>query len=230
MRALLLATLATFTPAAAFSASLSDLIAGATLSEGDVVFSGFFFEDFSKTDVFPEDFEVDPASIEVTTSSTATTVTLDFAFDPAASVAPVAETSIFEFFLDFTASVSGSARELVGVTLSSTETDMVTAAGGSVDIEYSVGPFTTSTNKILIFDGGGTQLSDSTTFAATTSSVFGGFIEGEAPVDGSATLAGYALTFDLSGTAPPPEVVPLPAGLPLMLAGLGALAWLRRRA
>lgn len=28
---------------------------------------------------------------------------------------------------------------------------------------------------------------------------------------------------------PPPNVVPLPAGLPLMLGGLGALAWLRRR-
>ena len=28
---------------------------------------------------------------------------------------------------------------------------------------------------------------------------------------------------------PPPEVIPLPAGLPLLLAGLGGLVWLRRR-
>ncbi|WP_245964106.1 VPLPA-CTERM sorting domain-containing protein [Roseovarius spongiae] len=43
--------------------------------------------------------------------------------------------------------------------------------------------------------------------------------------------ANWVLTINTSDKPvdPPPNVVPLPAGLPLMLAGLGAFAWLRRR-
>ncbi|MEQ8900434.1 MAG: VPLPA-CTERM sorting domain-containing protein [Roseovarius sp.] len=218
----------------AYAATLSDLVGGATLTEGDVTFSGFAFTDNVRTPAFAGDFVADANGIEVTTSSTASTTTLSFNLDPGASISGFDTASslghMFSFFVDFNVAVAGgSTRTLSDVTL------------GGGDLFATVDAF----SEVIFVDGinlpsveleifedtlTGSQTSDTEMLGGLSSLDLFGTVGGLTLGDGAtAGLSAFSLTFDLAGTAPPPSPVPLPAGLPLLLAGLGGLALLRRR-
>lgn len=218
----------------AYAATLSDLVGGATLTEGDVTFSGFVFTDNVPTPAFSGDFVADANGIEVTTSSTASTTTLSFNLDPGASISGVDTTSglehRFSFFVDFSVAVAGgSTRTLTDLTLGGG--DLVAREDAFSNIGFA-DAINTPSVELEIFEDTltGSQTSETAMLVSLSSLDLFGTVEGNTFVDGAtAGLSTFSLTFDLAGTAPPPSPIPLPAGLPLLLAGLGGLALLRRR-
>jgi len=217
------------TSVSAHAATLSDLVGGATLTEGDVTFDGFAFTDFNPNKIGPltGDFVPDASEIEVTTSSTASTTTLSFALTPGASVT---EFAVFDFFVDFSVAVSGaSSRTLTDVTLGGG--DLIATEDAFSKIGFADAIISPSV-ELEIFEDTltGSQTSETAMLGGLSSLDLFGTVEGNTFVDGAtAGLSTFSLTFDLAGTAPPPSPIPLPAGLPLLLAGLGGLALLRSR-
>ena len=210
-------------------------MAGATLTEGDVTFSGFVFTDNVPTPAFAGDFVADADGIEVTTSSTASTTTLSFSLDPGASISGFDTASglahLFSFFVDFNVAVSGgSTRTLTDVTLGGGD---LSATGDAFSEVIFVDVINTPSVELEIFEDtrtGSSQTSETAMLGGLSSLDLFGTVEGNTFVDGAtAGLSTFSLTFDLAGTAPPPSPIPLPAGLPLLLAGLGGLALLRGR-
>lgn len=223
------------TSVSAHAATLSDLVGGATLTEGDVTFSGFAFTDNVPSPAFAGDFVADPNGIEVTTSSTASTTTLSFNLDPGASISGFDTASglahLFSFFVDFNVAVSGgSTRTLTDVTLGGGD---LFATGDAFSEVIFVDVINTPSVELEIFEDtrtGSSQTSETAMLGGLSSLDLFGTVEGNTFVDGAtAGLSTFSLTFDLAGTAPPPSPIPLPAGLPLLLAGLGGLALLRSR-
>ena len=223
------------TSVSAHAATLSDLVGGATLTEGDVTFSGFAFTDNVPSPAFAGDFVADPNGIEVTTSSTASTTTLSFSLDPGASISGFDTASglehLFSFFVDFNVAVSGgSTRTLTDVTLGGGD---LFATGDAFSEVIFVDVINTPSVELEIFEDtrtGSSQTSETAMLGGLSSLDLFGTVEGNTFVDGAtAGLSTFSLTFDLAGTAPPPSPIPLPAGLPLLLAGLGGLALLRSR-
>jgi len=216
-------------------------VAGATLTEGDVTFSGFVFTDNVPTPAFAGDFVADADGIEVTTSSTASTTTLSFSLDPGASISGFDTASglahLFSFFVDFNVAVSGgSTRTLTDVTLGGGDLFATVDAFSEVIFVDVITPqpnTTTQPIELEIFEEtltGSSQTSDTAMLGGLSSLDLFGTIKGNTFLDGAtAGLSTFSLTFDLAGTAPPPSPIPLPAGLPLLLAGLGGLALLRGR-
>lgn len=101
-------------------------------------------------------------------------------------------------------------------------------------------------NTGAIFDVTGTGVSSLANAFSTSGSLSSGTPVSESFVGGPLSLtAGQVYTFtttnagaatqshltglDFTKVTPPPSSVPLPAGLPLMAAGLGVLAWVRRK-
>jgi hypothetical protein len=244
-----LAVLATTAPLAlgatfAQATPLSSLVAGGTLTEGDVVFGGFYFDDRfgdDETGGLPDSIEtplagdrsVAASEVEITTSSTASSVTLTARIDPGVSITggTALSPSIFEFLLDFDVSVSGtSSRTITGVTLGGG--DLFATGSGVSEIIYDILGFGV-TNDLEIFEAPAfspsSQTSASEALAATGFLAFAGQIEGDTRGSDTAGLSTFSLTFDLAGTPPQPDgVVPVPPALPLALSAFAGFALLRR--
>jgi hypothetical protein len=236
------ATLAQATP-------LSSLVGGSTLTEGDVTFSGFFFDDRFGDDVtgtepdrqnatFPGDRSVDASEVTITTSSTASSVTLTATIDPGISIAEAADPdlfleNIFDFFLDFDVSIAaGSSRTITALRLGGG--DLFATGAGLSEVIYDVLGFGGGSD-LEIFEAPGltpfSQTTDAVGIPAVTALGLAGQIEGETLSGATAGLSTFSLTFDLEGTAPPPPidgVVPVPPALPLALSAFAGFALLRR--
>lgn len=123
----------------------------------------------------------------------------------------------------------GSTRTLTDVTLGGGDLFATVDASSEVIFEDAINA---SSVVLEIFEDTefGSQTSDSAMLGGVSTLGLFGLVEGATFVEtATAGLSTFSLTFDLSGTAPPPATIPLPAGLPLLLAGLGSLALLRRR-
>ncbi len=218
----------------AHAATLSDLIAGGTLTQGDVVFDNFSFMDFfDSVAPFAGDRPVAASEIEVTTGSAVGSVSLTFTIDPAISIAGQDAASgfrhIFEFFLDFRASVAApSTRVFSTVTLGGG--DLFATGGGVSEVIYDIDGVG-GLNDLEIFEAPGfapsSQSSDSFLVAGPSSLSLFGLIEGDTGSGDTAGLSTFTLTFDLEGQEPP--AIPLPASVLLLVAGLGGLGIAGRR-
>jgi hypothetical protein len=232
------ATLAQATP-------LSTLVAGTTLIQGDVTFDGFFFDDrfgddetsglIDRTESpLAGDRSVDASQIEITTSSTASSVTLTATINPAISIADEGGANlphIFDFFLDFSVSVSStSSRVITGVTLGGG--DLFATRSGVSEVIYDIVGLG-GLNDLEIFDAPSLSPSSQTSQSQVLADLglvdFRGRIEGDTRAGDTAGLSSYSLTFDLAGTPPPLDgVVPVPPALPLALTAFAGFALLRR--
>jgi hypothetical protein len=234
---LIAATLSLGLGTAAQAVSLSTLLTVGTLVQGDATFENFSFLDLV-TDPLPGDRPVSADQIDITTSSTANTVSLTATIDPAISITggipsfdedgnPIIVPGIFGFFLDFGISIAGSSRETTGVSLAG---DVSASGPGNSEVLYFILGSSNPLADLEIFADGfdppQSQTSDSTAVAPTTFMGFEGLIQGFAFDNATAGLSTFTLTFELRD---PAAVIPLPAGLPLLLAGVGALALFRRR-
>ncbi len=210
--ALLASIAAAGVSAPASSAPLSDLIAGGSLTQGDVTFSNFLFSDFGIPGV-------DPGTIEVTTSAAYPTVSLAFAFNP---VAEAFFSDFVEFFLDFDATVdANSQRQFNGVTIS---LDSASAGGDGIVLfqgDTLVEPILLEAeiSSLVNSPTDSASLTPVSALAALTTVQLEAFGDGD-----SASLSQMSVTFELTEAA-----VPLPAGLPLVLTGVGALLLAARR-
>jgi hypothetical protein len=223
------------------AASLSDLVAGTTLVEGDVVFDGFFFDDRFGVDFpgdtrtetpFAGDRPVSADQIEITTSSTASTVTLTATIAPPISIMGVDASTgfehLFDFFLDFDVAISGSARTFSGVSLGGGDL-FATGTDGLSEVVYDEVGGAFSNLEIFEDTEGVDQSSDMRALMGLTALSLEGVIEGETETaDATAGLSTFSLTFALDGD-PPMPVIPTPAALPLMLGALGGLGLFARR-
>ncbi|WP_340214224.1 hypothetical protein [Dinoroseobacter shibae] len=248
MRSFLAATAVTallpFSATVASAITLDQLVAGSTLTQGDVTFSGFKFDDRFGTDTtgglpdrtdaaFPGDRSVDASEIGITTSSTSSTVSLTATIDPAISIAGEGSPTlarIYDFFFDFTVTVAGtSVRTLDSVALG--DGDLFATGNGVSEIIFDIAGIS-GRNDLEIFEAPGlgfSQSSDTTTLASVKSLDFLGQIEGDTRDGDTAGISTFTITFDLGGVAPPPpHVIPVPAGLPLLLTGLVGLGLARR--
>lgn len=228
LAALAVISVVSATGAHAASATLDTLIPTGSLSEGDVTFSDFFFEDQADTGSFPDDTEVSSDMITVETgSASADTVFLMFTVAPEISIADA--DGFFEFFVDFSVNVTGS-RTLESVLLHMGDLSATGDAFSEVEFDLGLigGP------QLALFEdplGTGSSTSDSDALASLTALDLFGLVGGRTKdIGDTAGLSTFKLTFTLDGSAPPPPppAVPLPAGLPLILAGLGSLALLKR--
>lgn len=234
-----LASLCAFSqPAQATTVTLASLLSGDTLEQDDITFSNFAVNDNLPSPALPGDFTPDPDQVDVTTSATDSSVTLSFNFVPAVGVSGIdLGTSLehtFDFFIDLDVAVIGaSSRRMTKLTLGGG--DLSAERDAFAEVQY----FDSDAFDNLvgqIFEDPSNEdpalrslKSDSTGLSNLTSLSLFGSIEGETNEAGAiAGLSTFALTFDLEGTSPVTPV-PLPASLPLILAGLGALALLRRR-
>jgi hypothetical protein len=190
----------------------------------------------------PGDRSVSADEIDIETSATANTVSLTATIAPPISISgvntvtgpddtPVVLPSLFNFLLNFDISISGSSsRQITGVSL----VGDVFATGDALSrVVFDLGTSTLSNPDLEIFEDGlfpPPQVSDSISLSARKLVFLEGLVEGLTSDGATAGLSTFTLTFNLQGTAPPdPAVIPLPAGLPLLLAGVGALALVRRR-
>ncbi|TCO70614.1 putative secreted protein [Rhodovulum euryhalinum] len=225
-------------PVGAHATTLSNLIAGSTLIQGDVTFDNFAFTDFFDSETpFAGDRPVSASQIEITTAATASTVSLTATIAPGISIAGAPPGTnldhIFEFFLDFTVSVAApSTRQIIGASLGGGD---LSASGDAVsEVVFAPGGFSIPGDRLEIFEAPGfvpsSASSDSQSLTAASSYLFEGSIEGNTGVGGMAGLSTFTLTFDLAGNAPPgPAPVPIPASLPLLLGALAGLGLLHRR-
>lgn len=211
-------------------ATLSDLVRGATLSVGDVTFRDFRFDDRfgrdrtgglrNRTDTpLPGDRIIDASAITVTTSSTASTVTLRATIAPGVAISGASGEldHIYDAFFDASVVVRDSERTITGVTLQSGDLSAsgnavsevifdIRGMGGGNDLEIFEAPAMTPAS----------QPSDTRTIEPATTLDLVGQIEGETASGASAGLSSFSLTFTLAGTSPAPPTGPRPApsGLP----------------
>jgi hypothetical protein len=197
--------------------SLSSLTAGSSITVGDVVFDSFAYEDVGGPF---GDVAVSAADIDVTGSSTATTVSLLFSFDPIA----LGEEEVFEISGRFSTSVSGSSRELTGV-----EITLQGSVGGAAFDFIEAGSNTLGDSATIDPGTAGPVSIDAVLTNLTTYDLLWD-LQGETDVGSSATVNSLLVTFSLRDPNPPqPQPAPVPAALPLLLAGLIGMHFIRRR-
>lgn len=218
---IILASVALLAASPASAATLTSLLAGGSITVGDVTFNSFAADPGDTGNV-----ATDTDAIDVTGGSSANTVWLDFAFDPSLQVS--GDIDAIGYVLDFLASVDApSMRSFISATLSffGDDLDITNDASSGVNMVLDGAVF------LSIFDDsiGGTQNSDtmavgpSGSVSAETQWNLIGF-----ETAAIARMSGFRFTLTLDDDIAPPAI-PLPAAAPLFFAGLGALGLIRRR-
>lgn len=205
-------------PAAASAASLSSLTAGGGLTVGDVTFSGFGFSDLGGGF---GGVAADAGAIDVTASSTATTVTLDYMLDPELMLGGF---DFYEFESGFSAAVdAGSSRRFTSLRIVLADARRV----GDAFIEIG----SDSPNMLASLSTAGGPIDGIAALASLSSVDFDFFSQGESfESDSMASLGRFQITFGLNEAITPiGATVPLPATLPLLLGGIGLFGFVSRR-
>lgn len=211
--------------AEATSCTLAELLAGGDIAVDDVTFESFNFNDGDDFGTVP----VDPTLAVVSGGSNATQVWIDFLFDPSLSVEGLDE--FVAYVLDFIANVDPlSMRTIVGAELElrngliGVNGPGLTEASAGVDMALGDGGFLS-----VFLAGDDAVFEDSAPVAGLTSlsaltqlSVLA-FSE-----ESIAQLRAFRFLLTLEDGGMQPEI-PLPAAAPIFAAGLGFLAFLRRR-
>ena len=199
---------------------MSSLITGGSLAQDDVTFSNFTYTDVAGP---LGDREIPASDIDVTTSSTAGSVSLDMVFNGVAM-----GSDLFEIFGGFDVTVGGGLRELIGVTM--------TVFGAVEDVDDFVEAGSNTMGGSAIIEVGSlSPQSFSFALSSLTSLSMEWDAQGEAEL--FASLDRILITYDLSGQLPPPPpppvgVVPAPGVLALIapaLLGFGLLGARRKR-
>ncbi len=224
-------------PTTGSAATLQELLAGATLTEQDLV-----FDDFSWT---PKDFFPllgdDTATADQITLTTApgggTIVELEVRVDSGLSISQAG--AEFGFLLNFAVSVLGtSSRTITGVRLFNA--DLAATGAGVSEVVYFVKDTSLSDLGLVeIFEAPGqqdpSQESDLLIPLSASSLVMEGEIEGKTNAGGSASMSVFLLRFEMDRAYEkpddprPPSVIPLPASALLLLGGLAGLGLVARR-
>lgn len=135
----------------------------------------------------------------------------------------------------FDITVAGSSFEITGITLGLFGSGFVGSGSGFGFVEAATEDAGGTTDLLteIVRENGETDIDDTNDARILVTPVetftFNWSIQAENDGVDSMTLNFARFEVALRDTVPPPNVVPLPAGLPLLLAGLGALAFLRRR-
>lgn len=204
----------------AHAVGLDTLVAGGTLTDGDLAFADFTF---GNVGAGFGGLGIGTGDIDVTLATTDTTATLLFDFVPDVTVGLDA---FYEIGGSFSGTVTTGPRTFVETTL----TLIGASIGGSgfpvIEVGQTVpAPFDLLNEVSLSPDGA--DLSDSEPLAGLTSFTH----EWDSTGEGDASFAGiggFSISYRLDGTRPP-DPIPLPAGLPLLVGALGVFALVRRR-
>ncbi|MEM9852631.1 MAG: VPLPA-CTERM sorting domain-containing protein [Pseudomonadota bacterium] len=203
---------ALLSPTLALGASLSSLVAGATLSIDDVTFSNF-----TATQVDGQ--VIDISNVNLTTTSTASYVQLEIVFLPSVLLTADAFT---EWELSFSADVTGgTGRQFVEERLFISSS---TRNGNTQDSAF----LELATSTLLVEQTDTSVVSLDTNMLAPTGTVVPDFaLTGEA--FGADSVALFLARYRLDLADAPSAVVPLPASFGLLALGLGAAGLMRRR-
>ena len=213
--------------ASATSCTLEELFNGGSITVGDVTFDNTSLD----SGLSQGSVQADASAIIVTGVEAPTTATLNFNFLPA-NISLITGDFI-DFIFDMTATITG-VRTFDGATLTYDPLNVLGTTDGYLAYEAQ---FNGSGGPLLaaFLDRNPTripieQFAASESVALTGSSlaiqllvlseVFG--------TGGLADVAGFSLELSLAGDAPASEV-PLPAALPLMIAGLAGFRFIGRR-
>lgn len=210
----------------AASSTLDALVGGGSLIEQDMKFDGFTFTNFGS-------LAVAASEITVSTSSTANSVTLDFATSlgvDANSFLEIGGAFNSMVVAPSTRTVVGTTLELLGYSLS--PDSPATDPFAFVEVQQDDAA-NNVINEVSANTNGGLTLSDGEVLASLTNftTPWNAAAEAEGGAT-TATLSRWSITFAMDGTIVPPGTIPLPAGLPLMIsafAGLGLVGFRRRR-
>lgn len=225
------------TTGSAATATLQQLIDGATLTEQDLVFDAFSWAQTSQYDPNYGDDTATPGEITLTTAVAGNSVELEVRIDPALSITdPFA---LYEIWLDFAVSVLGSSsRTITGVRLFNA--DLSATGNGVSEVVYVVKDTSLSTLGIVeIFEAPAqtpsSQQNHVLSVGNLTSLNMEGEIDGSGGAGGSASMSVFLLQFQMDRAyeppidPPPPSVIPLPASAVLLLGGLAGLGVVARR-
>jgi hypothetical protein len=228
IRLLLIASVMASASAQADTATLEVLAAGGTLTEGYATFDYFYFDDDSDTEVFA-------SSITLSTSSTASTVSLTTVINPGLELPGEigALNEYFYFLMDFNISIDGGLLQLSSIDLGFGDLHATGSSYAETLVWYALGDFEVGNDAIIeIIEStqSGSQTADSHTLGSLATEMdFAGEIVGDiTPGSGStAGLSTFSFTFNLVEPSPP---VPVPAAVWLFgTALIGLVGFSKRR-
>jgi hypothetical protein len=228
IRLLLIASVMASATAQADTATLEDLVNGATLTEGHALFDNFYFEDDDYSDI-----EVLASDITLSTSSTASTVRLTTVIDPGlelpGGIGVLDE--YFYFLMDFDLSITGGLLQLSSIDLGYGDLDATGSSDAETSVESALGAFEPDNNGIIeIYETVqyGSQTADSHTLGSLITAMdFEVDISGDVIPGSTAGLSTFSLTFNL---VEPPPPVPVPAAVWLFgTALIGLVGFSKRR-
>jgi hypothetical protein len=226
------------TAGSAATATLQELITGATLTEQDLVFDAFAWAQSPLYNPTFGDDTATPDEIRLTTEAAGNDIELEVRINPGLSITD--QDALYEIWLDFAVSVLGSSsRKITGVRLFNA--DLSATGQGVSELVYFVKDTSLSDLGLVeIFEAPGQVPSSQTSdillgIGNQTSLVMEGVIEGDTNAGGSASLSVFLLRFEMDRAyvppvdPPPPSVIPLPASALLLLGGLAGLGLVARR-